>query len=292
VAHGGSIAAASTTLGLAPATISEQVTLLQQRLGVTLLARRGRSLAVTPVGHVVLRYADEIVALGRDLVQATRSEQPGRPLRVRIGVADVLPKVTAMRLLAPAVQLGALWHTTIRTDRPEGLVADLGANHLDVLITDTPLPASARVRAYSHLLGDSGISLFAAPRLAARLAPGFPRSLDGAPLLAPREGASIRRSLDAWCHAHRIRPDVVADVDDMAMLQLRGHEAIGAFCAPDVVRAEIERTFNVQRVGVLRGARERFYAVTTERTLRHPAVIAVADAARQRLARVRAERRR
>jgi LysR family transcriptional regulator, transcriptional activator of nhaA len=281
VAHAGSISAAVATLGVAQATISEQLKVLQHALGVTLFTRRGRGIVLTAQGHVVLRYADEIFTVGRDLIAATRSE----------GVADVLPKLTAMRLLAPAMRLGPLWHSTVRTDRTEHLIQELAIGQLDLFIADAPLPASARVRAYSHLLGDSGISVFAAADLARELSRDFPRSLNHAPLLLPRDGAALRRSVDAWCHAHRVMPDIVAEVDDMGLLQLLGQARIGAFCAPTVVREEVEHTFDVVHVGALRGARERFYAVTTERTLRHPAVVAIADAARHRLARVRADRR-
>ena len=284
VAHEGSVAGAVARLGVAQATVSEQLRQLERTLGVALTTRRGRTIALTEQGHVVLRYADEIFSLGRDLVTAARTRVDGRPLRFTIGVADSLPKVTATRLLQPALALGPLWRVSVRTGPTARLVAELAADAIDLVIADAPMPAASRVRAFNHLLGDSPIGVFAASALAERLAPGFPRSLHRAPMLLPAEGSPLRRHVDAWLQEHAIEPDVVAEVDDMALLQLLGHDGIGAFCAPSVVAEEVERTFDVRAIGKLRGARERFWAVSAERRIRHPAVLAIADAARARLA--------
>jgi LysR family transcriptional regulator, transcriptional activator of nhaA len=284
VAHAGSIASAIETLGVSQATVSEQLQALEQTFGAPLFVRRGRNRALTALGHLVLRYADEIFTLGRELLTASRTRTEGRPLRFHIGIADALPKLTAWRLVEPAFGLGPLWRVSIRIDKSERLIQDLAGDALDLVIADAPMPAGARVRAFSHLLGDSGITVFASPSLADRLRPGFPRSLDGAPLLLPGEGSVLRRHVLQWCDDTAITPDIVAEVDDMAMLQLLGHDGIGVFCAPSVVEAEVRRTFNVQVVGHLRGVRERFYALSAERRLRHPGVLAIADAARRRLA--------
>jgi LysR family transcriptional activator of nhaA len=292
VAHAGSIAGAVMRLGVAQATVSEQVRALEQALGTPLLQRRGRSVALTAQGHVVLRYADEIVALGRSLVTAARTHVAGRPLRVNIGVADSLPKLTAARLVAPALALGPLWRVTVRTAPTGRLVGDLAADMLDLVIADAPMPAGSRVRAFNHLLGESPITVFAASAQAARLAEQFPRSLQRTPMLLPAEGSPLRRTVDQWFLDHGIETDVVAEVDDLALLQLLGQHGAGAFCAPSVVAEEIERAFDVRAVGRLQGARERFWAVSAERQLRHPAVLAIVDAARARLAaRVRRGRR-
>jgi LysR family transcriptional regulator, transcriptional activator of nhaA len=287
VAHEGSIAAAVPLLGVSQPTVSEQLQALEDALGAPLFVRRGRNRALTEHGHLVLRYADEIFALGRELLTATRTRVEGRPLRISIGVADSLPKLTAWRLIEPAFALGPLWRVTIRSDKTERLIHDLATDTLDLVIADTPMPSGTRVRAYSHLLGDSAITVFAASALAARLTPTFPDSLTGAPMLLPGDGSALRRAVTQWCNDSGVDPDVVAEVDDMAMLQLLGHDGVGAFCAPSVVEDEVRRTFDVQVVGRLRGVRERFYALSAERRLRHPAVIAIADAARRRLATTR-----
>jgi LysR family transcriptional regulator, transcriptional activator of nhaA len=283
-AHAGSIAAAVPILGVSQPTISEQLSALEQTLGAPLFTRRGRNRALTELGHIVLRYADEISVLGRELLTATRTRAEGRPLRFTIGVADALPKLTAWRLIEPAFSLGPLWRVTIRSDRADRLIHDLANDALDLVIADAPMPAGTRVRAYSHLLGESSITVFAAASLANRLSAGFPKSLHGAPMLMPGDGSMLRRHVTQWCADLKIEPDIVAEVDDMAMLQLLGHDGIGAFCAPSVVEEEVRRTFDVQVVGRMRGVRERFYVLSAERRLRHPAVLAIADAARRRLA--------
>jgi LysR family transcriptional regulator, transcriptional activator of nhaA len=284
VAHEGSIAAAVPVLGVSQPTITEQLQALDASMGAPLFVRRGRNRALTEHGHLVLRYADEIFALGRELLTASRSGGDGRPLRITIGIADSLPKLTAWRLIEPAFALGPLWRVTIRSDKTDRLIHDLAGDALDLVITDTPMPTGTRVRAYSHLLGESGITVFAESSLAKRLSAGFPASLRGAPMLMPGEGSALRRHVTQWCHDTSVEPDVVAEVDDMAMLQLLGHDGVGVFCAPSIVEDEVRRTFNVQVVGRLRGVRERFYALSAERRLRHPAVMAIADAARRRLA--------
>jgi LysR family transcriptional regulator, transcriptional activator of nhaA len=287
VAREGSIAAAVPVLGVAQPTISEQLQALEETLGVPLFARRGRNRALTEHGHLVLRYADEIFTLGNELLTAARTRVEGRPLRFTIGIADSLPKLTAWRLIEPALMLGPLWRVTIRTDKTERLIHDLAGDQLDLVIADVPMPTGTRVRAYSHLLGDSGITVFAETALAARLSPGFPQSMQGAPMLLPGDGSPLRRHVTQWCTDAGIDLDIVAEVDDMTMLQLLGHDGVGAFCAPSVVEEDVRRTFDVQVVGRLRGVRERFYALSAERRLRHPAVIAIADAARRRLASAR-----
>lgn len=291
VAHAGSIARAVEELGVAPATVSEQLRTLERAIGVPLLQRRGRSLSLTTQGHVVLRYADEIHGLGRALLHAARTEVVGRPLRFAVGVADSLPKLTIARLIAPALALGPLWRVSVRTAPSPRLIADLAADGLDLVIADQPMPSGSRVRAFNHRLGESGITVFATSRQASALAASFPRSLARAQMLLPAEGSPLRRSIDAWLLAHRIEPDVVAEVDDLAILQHLGHDGVGAFCAPSVVAEEIERTYDVRAVGQLRQAREHFWAITAERQLRHPGVLAVVDAARARLA-ARGRRRR
>lgn len=284
VAHEGSIAAAVAVLGVSQPTITEQLQSLEATLGTPLFVRRGRNRTLTEQGHLVLRYADEIFTLGRELLTATRTQTEGRPLRLSIGVADSLPKLTAWRLIEPVFSLGPLWRMTIRSDKTDRLIHDLASDSLDLVIADAPMPSGTRVRAYSHLLGDSGITVFAAPQLAAQLIPQFPQSLHGAPMLLPGEGSMLRRHVSQWCADNAITPDVVAEVDDMAMLQLLGHDGVGAFCAPSVVETDVQRTFDVQVVGRLRTVRERFYALSAERKLRHPAVLAIADSARKRLA--------
>ena len=279
-AREGGIARASTKLRLAHPTVSGQIKALEQALGEKLFVRVGRGLALTEMGRVVFRYADEIFSLGRELVDTVQGRPTGRPMRLAVGIADVVPKLIARRLLEPALHLDEPVHIVCREDRPERLLAELSLHSLDVILTDAPAP-SAGVRAYSHLLGESGVSFFAVARLARRFRKGFPRSLEGAPMLLPTENTSLRRSLDQWLETHGVRPRIVAEFEDSALLAVFGQDGVGIFPAASAIEEVVRRQFKVELVGPAQGVRERFYALSVERRLKHPAVVAISEAARQ-----------
>lgn len=279
-AREGGIARASTKLRLAHPTVSGQIKALEQALGEKLFVRVGRGLALTEMGRVVFRYADEIFSLGRELVDTVQGRPTGRPMRLAVGIADVVPKLIARRLLEPALHLGEPVHIVCREDRPERLLAELSLHSLDVILTDAPAP-SVGVRAYSHLLGESGVSFFAVARLARRFRNGFPRSLEGAPMLLPTENTSLRRSLDQWLETHGVRPRIVAEFEDSALLAVFGQDGVGIFPAASAIEEVVRRQFKVELVGPAQGVRERFYALSVERRLKHPAVVAISEAARQ-----------
>jgi LysR family transcriptional activator of nhaA len=283
VAREGSVAAATRTLGLAQPTISGQIRQLERQLDQTLFRRQGRSLVLTDVGRVVYRYADEIFGLGRELMDVLRSRPTGRPLRLTVGVSDAVPKLIAARLLAPAFRLGQALHLVCREDRAERLLAELALHVLDLVIADAPIPPQVGVRGFSHLLGECGVTIFAAPALAQRHRRGFPRSLDGAPMLLPTDDNVLRRSLDQWLAAEGIRPVPVGEFQDPALLKAFGQAGHGLFAGPAVIEREIVRQFGVRVVGRLDEVRERFYAISAERRLEHPAVVALTRAARDKL---------
>lgn len=282
VAREGSIAAATRKLFLAQPTISAQIHALERQLGEKLFTRRGRGLALTPAGETALRYADEIFALGAELGATLRGATGGAAQRLAMGISDALPKLTTYRLLEPALALGADARLVLRVDRTERLLADLAIHALDLVLADAPVPPTQSVRVFSHLLGESGVSVFGTPDLARRHG-GFPASLDGAPFLLQTPNTAMRRSLDDWFAAAGIRPRVVAEVEDPALLQVLGQHGMGMFAAPQVVEAEVTRQHGVEVIGRLDGARERFYAISAERRLTHPAVLAIRDAARDQL---------
>jgi LysR family transcriptional activator of nhaA len=286
VAREGSITRATRRLHLTQPTISAQLRTLEHSLGETLFERRGRSLVLTDAGQTVFRYADEIFSLGRELAGALEGRQTGRPLRFAVGVSDSLPKLTAFRLLEPAFATGAPapgLRLVCRTDRTDRLAADLAIHALDLVIADTPVAPTVRVRAFNHLLGDCGVTIFATPARAAAYRRRFPRSLDGAPFLLHSENSALRRSLDAWFVAAGVRPEVVGEVEDVALLQAFGQAGLGLFAAPSVVEAEVRRSYGVRIVGRLPQVRERFYAISVERKITHPGVAAILAAARHGL---------
>lgn len=283
VVREGGLAPACERLRLAPSTLSGQLKSFEEAMGEKLLTREGRKLAPTEVGRMVYRYADEIFSLGRELMDVVRNRAPGRGLRLAVGIADVLPKLVVYRLLEPVRKLAQPVHIVCREGKPEPLLADLAIHKLDLVLADSPVGANSSVRAFHHLLGECGITFFARAPLAARYRRRFPQSLDGAPVLLPLEGSVMRRSLAQWFDAQGIRPNVVSEFEDGALLKAFGAAGDGVFPSPSVIEDEVRRQYGVQVVGRVEAVRERFYAVSHERRLKHPAVVAVCDAARERL---------
>ena len=284
VAHEGSIAAATKRLYLAQPTISAQIHALEKSLGEKLFVRRGRGLALTEAGHLALRYADGIFTLGAEFVQALHGGAAGgAPRRFAVGISDALPKLTTVRLLQPALALPERFRLVFRIDKTDRLLAELAVHALDLVLADAPVPPTGSVRAFSHLLGDCGVTVFGTAVHAGRHREGFPRSLDGAPFLLQTENTALRRSLDRWFADAGVRPEVVAEVEDVALLQVLGQQGMGLFAAPSVVEEEVRRQYGVEVVGRLPEVREGFYAISVERKLTHPAVVAISEAARNEL---------
>lgn len=278
VAREGGLARASAGLGLAQSTVSKQIHQLEAALGHPLFARKGRRLVLTESGRVVYRYAEEIFSLGRELVDTLGDRPVGQPLRVTVGVADVVPKLVAERVLLPAFASGPV-RLVCREGRSDRLLAELALYELDLVLTDAPAAPTAKVRAYSRLLGGSEVAFFARPPLASRLRRGFPRSLDGAPLLLPTADTMMRRSLERWFADRGLRPALLGEFEDSALLGAFGQQGIGAFPAPTVIRREIEGQLGVRWVGDASGVRESLYALTAERRIQNPAVAGICDAA-------------
>jgi LysR family transcriptional activator of nhaA len=283
VAREGSIARATSVLNLTQPTISAQLKVLEQSLGASLFERRGRSRTLSETGQLVFRYADEMFRTGRELTEALSRGDSVAPARLVVGISDALPKLTTWRLLQPALAASPRLRITCRIDKTDRLVADLAVHALDVVLADTPASPILPVRTFNHLLGECGVTVFATDTLAKAHRRRFPQSLDGAPFLLPTENTALRRSLDAWFISQDVTPNVVAEVEDVAILQVFGQEGMGLFCAPTVVETQIRRHYGVRVVGRLPDVRERFYAISVERKLVHPAVVALTDAARKRL---------
>ncbi|WP_242392724.1 transcriptional activator NhaR [Anaeromyxobacter oryzisoli] len=282
VARAGSIARASEELRLAQPTISNQLKTLESHLGVKLLERQGRRLVLTDAGRTVVRYADDIFRTGQELLRAVKGLPTGQRPRLVAGVADVVPKRVAALLLQPAVDAQPDLALVCREGPLPQLLAALAIHELDVVIADVPASEDVKVKAFNHALGDCGTTFFAAPRLA-HLRKGFPRSLEGAPVLLPAEGTAFRRGLEAWLGRLGIRPQVTGEFDDSALMQTFGARGLGVFAAPRVLEDDIRARHEVTIVGRADDVRETYYAITVERRLRHPAVAALAEAARSAL---------
>jgi len=284
VAKHGSIASASKELRLAHPTISGQIHRLEAVLGTKLFARSGRNLVLTDAGRVAFRYADEIFTLGGELQDSLKGRVTGQPLRLVVGVSDVIAKSIVHRILKPAFELRDKVHITCREARSaDAFMGELAVHALDVVLADAPAGPGTPVRTFSHPLGDCGSSFFAAPGLARAHRRRFPGSLDGAPILLPSSGSTFRRALDEWFRAHDIRPEVIAELDDLALASVLGEQGLGVVAAPDVLEKELRQRYGLQLVGRAAEIRQRFFAISVERKIKNPAVAAICEAARKEI---------
>jgi LysR family transcriptional activator of nhaA len=283
VAKEGSIARACEKLRLAQPTISGQLRVLEETLGEKLFTKAGRGLVMTDVGQMVYRYADEIFGLGRELQDVLKGRPQGRPLRLMVGVADLVPKLIAYRILRPALEMTEPVQIVCDEDSPDRLLAALAEHRLDVVLSDSPVTSSMPVKAFNHLLGACGVTLFAAPAIAARYRKNFPASLDRAPFLMPMEGTSIRRSLEQWFDSLNVRPNAVSEFKDAALMTTFGEAGVGIFTAPSAIEKEVRSLYKVSVIGRTDAITERYYAISAERRLKHPAVVTLTEAAREQL---------
>lgn len=284
VAKHGSITQASKVLRLAHPTISGQIHRLEEVLGTKLFMRKGRNLVLTDSGRTAFRYADEIFSLGQEFQDALKGQASKQQMRLVVGVSDVLAKSVVHRILEPAFELQDTVRVICREDRSvDAFMGDLAAHTVDVVLSDAPAGPGTPVRAYSHPLGDCGTSFLASPRLARSCRRGFPRSLDGRPVLVPGDDSTFRRALNEWFASRDLHPQIIAELDDLALALVLGEAGLGIFAAPDVVVDEIRRRYKVQLVGRAKDIRQRFYAISVERKVKNPAVAAICQVARRHI---------
>jgi len=284
VAKAGAINRAAEKLHLTPQTLSGQLSTFEARLGVELFRRSGRRLELTDAGRTALAYADDIFHMGTELeeVLQNRATAPAHPFRV--GIADVVPKAIAYQLLAPALALAEPVRLVCRENRLETLAAEIAIHRLDMVLADRPLPSNMDIKGYSHPLGECGIAFFASPDVAGALQGLFPASLQDAPLLLPGEDSALRAPLLRWLEKQGVSPRIVGEFNDSALMGAFGQAGAGVFTAPLTVSAAVSHQFGVVEIGRTQEVRERYFAISVERRLRHPAVVAVSEAARKRLA--------
>ncbi len=262
VAKEGSIVGASDKLSLTQATISAQIRSFEENLGEKLFTRVGRRLILTETGRLAFRYADEIFSLGREFMDTLKGRPSGQPLRFRVGITDILPKLIAQRLLEPAFQIAEPVRMICHEGKTDSLLAQLALHELDLVLTDAPVGGA---------------------KIAVKYHRGFPRSLDGAPFLLPTDNTTMRRSLNQWFEANAIHPLVIGEFEDSALLKVFGQQGRGLFAASSAIEKEVLDQYGVKVVGHLEDVRERFYAISVERKLKHPAVIAICDSAKKEL---------
>ncbi len=284
VARAGTIAAASKELHLSQPTISTQIKTLEDALGHKLFQRQGRRLALTDVGRTAFKYADDIFRLGRELQEAMARGPSGQPVRFTVGVEDVIPKMVAEQLLEPAFAAVPKLQLEVHEGPLSQLLARLALHELDVVISEQPAPNDVKVRAFSHKLGESGTTFFATAKLAATLPKAkFPQLLHGSPMLMTAVGTTTRSDLDLWLQQHELRPQVVAEFEDSALMKVFGSKGRGVFTGPTAIEEGLQKQLDVVVIGRAVELSQSFYAISVERRLRHPAVVAVAESARRDL---------
>ena len=283
VAANGSIARASEIMHLTPQTISGQLRELEEQLKVKLFQKSGRNLVLTDSGRLVFSYADEMFRLGEELQDLLEGRIPGAALTLTVGVAMVVPKLLAYRVLEPALKMPETVRLVCLEAPLSDLLADLSVHKLDLVLADSPVSPALNIRAYNHQLGESGISFFATRQTARKYAAGFPRSLHGAPMLMPTASSALRRSLEQWFEREEIKPVVMAEFEDRALMKAFGEANAGLFTSPTTVEDDVVAKYGVRVIGRTEDIKERYYAISAERRIKHPAVAAITEAARSTL---------
>lgn len=283
VSREGSVVRASEVLHVTPATISIQLRELEKSVGTDLFRKSGRGLALTEMGVAVQAYAQDIFSMGQELLDMVNGRPVGGPMVLRVGVKDVMPKLVAYQLLEPTLRMSEEVRLCCFEGDITKLIADLAIHQLDVVLSDTPIDPSMKVRAYSHLLGESEVALVGTKSLAKKVRSGFPGSLDGVPILLPMKNSILRRSLDYWFEENELRPKVAGEFDDSAMLKIMGSAGVGVFPVASVILKEVEAMYGVEFIATIPNVSEKFYALSVERKVKHPAVLAISEVARKKL---------
>ncbi|MDJ0813767.1 MAG: transcriptional activator NhaR [Woeseiaceae bacterium] len=288
VAREGSVAKAAEVLNLTPQTISGQLKLLDEAVGQPLFNRVGRRLVLSEMGRVVNEYAEEIFTVGAELANVVRGHQMGGPTSLAVGIVSSLPKLIAERIVAPAIMAEQSVRVRCHEASLEQLLSELAVHRLDIVLSDQPVPDGLNIKAYNHRLGESSMSFFALRSQARRYRGRFPASLTDAPMLLPSPNSALRRRLDDWFEAHSVFPRIVGEFDDSALLKAFGEAGAGIFAGPTVIAEEICRMYRMSVIGETDEIKERFYAISPERRLKHSSVVMITDTARADLFTARA----
>jgi LysR family transcriptional activator of nhaA len=283
VAKYGGITRASEQLHLTPQTISGQISELESKLGTQLFDRVGRRLKLTPTGEIAFSHADEIFEIGKELEALIQGRQEESDLIFRVGVSDVIPKSIAYRLLAPSIEIEEPVKLVCVESKLELLFADLAIHKIDMIISDRPLPSNLGLKGFSHFLGESKMAFYAEKKLAKKIKANLPDSLNGAPLLLPGSESAMRVSIDRWLAKHKLKPHIKGEFDDTALMKTFAEEGLGLFPAPEVIADEVLRNHGVELIYTIDDMSCRYYAISVQRKLSHPAIVAISESAQNSL---------
>lgn len=292
VAREGSLRKAAEALRVSQPAISAQIAALEAGLGESLFRRSPRGLSLTETGHQVFSYAEEIFALGQDLLHSIKQRPTARPLRINIGIADSLPKLVSHEIIKPIFHLGQPVQAVCLENKVSDLLAQLAIYRLDIVLADEPAPSALPIKTFNHMLGESGVTFCAASGLARKLRAQFPRSLHQQSMLLPTTSTALRRALEKWFQEQGIRPRILAEYDDAALMRVAAEDKLGAFPLPTVAAEEALARHGLLSIGNAEGCTVQFFAITAERKLTHPAVVAITSNARGTLFRMEKTRER
>jgi len=280
VAKEGSLARAAAKLHVSQPSISEQIRELESAFGEKLFQREGRNNKLTDAGQVVFGYAEEIFALGREMLNAVKQRPGAKELRLYVGVADSFPKLVTNEILKPVFAMPQTAHIICREGKMEDLLAQLAAHRLDIVLADEPASSSTNFKTYNHSLGETGTTFCAEKKLAAKLKRNFPQSLNNAPALLPTENTSLRRALETWFREQKVEPRIVAEFEDLALMKAMAAEGRGFIALPSVAINDVVGHYGFQTIGRAEKCRVQFHAITAERRIAHPAVALITSQAR------------
>lgn len=283
VAKAGSLAQAAAKLHVSQPSISEQIHELETALGEKLFEREGRNNKLTDAGHVVLGYAEEIFTLGGEIISAVKQRPGVRTLRLYVGVADSLPKLVTSEILKPVLAMAQTVHIICREGKMDDLLGQLGTHRLDIILADEPASSSTSLKVFNHPLGETTTVFCASPQLARRLKRGFPRSLHAAPAFLPAENTAFRRTLETWFHKQQVKPRVLAEFEDQALMKMMAADAEGFIPLPTLDAQDAGKRYGLKVFGTSRDCAVHFYAIHAERRISHPAVQVIVQTAQARL---------
>lgn len=272
---------AAERLGVAVQTISGQLSLLERQLGKALFNSHGRGLVLSEAGRLALGYADQIFQLGQALIDAVQESGNESTLRLRAGISDGIPKLLAYRLLSKVTEMAADVRLICDEDEFEDLLADLALHKLDVVLTDRPAPVGGNLKVFSTRLGEFATGLFGIPALAEQYGASVPDSLNAAPILLPTRHNALRGQIDRWLEGKQLRPRIVGEFEDSALMTTFGREGLGIFPAPIALADQIEAQLGARLLGSMEGVREQIFAISNDRRIRHPAIEVLCAAAPQ-----------
>jgi LysR family transcriptional activator of nhaA len=277
VARKGGVRKAAEELHVSQPSISAQLRLLEESLGQKLFRRGGRNLVLTETGQLVLNYADEIFSAGRELMNAVKQRPGKHPVRVNIGLTDAFPKLIAFQILRAAFRSEAAVHMICREGEIGPLVSHLQAHRLDIVLADEPASSALKAKTFNHRLGRSGVTFCAIPSLAAKLRRNFPQSLDGAPALLPTQNMGMRAALETWFDSKAIRPRLVGEFEDSALMEVCSTGGRGFTAVHTVVDRAALKHFGLRVIARVDECGTDFYAIAAERRVKHPAAVAITE---------------